>query len=328
MDYDNTSQMNYQTNYNLGYMNQECYSIPLSPVDNNTETNEWMDDFLVNSAPMTTTNSGTGLHNTPLPSSTLGSQPINFAQYFEDGSAFNAGLNISNQTSYANTPENISIATNNDRVNKKITLIPTSFSEANLNHKQSLNLERLEVLFNTKDILKQEPTDSTVLKRKKTVEPSSTPVSSNESSPRISKATSFSLSPATSVESNTINETGATTIKKESKSKLTPKRRAPRKKLTDDQKRAHNKIEKRYRININAKIAGIQKIIPGVAFEKIAFETGEQSSESDNNCARLNKSMILEKATDYILYMQQRENQLQEENKKLKEQVISLGGII
>ena len=76
--------------------------------------------------------------------------------------------------------------------------------------------------------------------------------------------------------------------------------------MTESQKKAHNKIEKRYRININAKIAGIQKIIPWVAFEKTAFETGEENeteAEAKNN-TRLNKSMILEKATEYILHLQ------------------------
>lgn len=109
-----------------------------------------------------------------------------------------------------------------------------------------------------------------------------------------------------------------------------PKRRAPRKKLTESQKKAHNKIEKRYRININAKIAGIQKIIPWVAFEKTAFETGEENeteAEVKNN-TRLNKSMILEKATEYILHLQKKEAEYMAENHKLREQVIKLGGEI
>lgn len=109
-----------------------------------------------------------------------------------------------------------------------------------------------------------------------------------------------------------------------------PKRRAPRKKLTESQKKAHNKIEKRYRININAKIAGIQKIIPWVAFEKTAFETGEENeteAEAKNN-TRLNKSMILEKATEYILHLQKKEEEYMAENQKLREQVIKLGGEI
>ncbi|EGW32471.1 uncharacterized protein SPAPADRAFT_61540 [Spathaspora passalidarum NRRL Y-27907] len=315
--------MHYHTNYNLGFMNHECYSVPLSPVNNSNEPNEWMDDFLINSAPMTTVNSGSGLNNTPLQPSNLGNQPINFTQYFEEGSIFHP-VSSSAETSYANSPENVYPEKVDTKTNNNI-------SEPKRN-KQNLNLETLEVLFNTKDILKQEPTDTLLPKRKRNATPveSSVPVSSNESSPMLSKTNTISLSPASSMGSSTSSsEKIEESIKTEKKSQpRTPKKRAPRKKLTDSQKKAHNKIEKRYRININAKIAGIQKIIPWVAYEKTAFETGEQASDIDANCARLNKSMILEKATDYILYLQQKEIQMTEENKRLKEQVLSLGGII
>lgn len=52
------------------------------------------------------------------------------------------------------------------------------------------------------------------------------------------------------------------------------KKRAPRKRLTPFQKQAHNKIEKRYRININTKIARLQQIIPWVASEQTCFRSG------------------------------------------------------
>lgn len=125
-----------------------------------------------------------------------------------------------------------------------------------------------------------------------------------------------------------------TTLSSESSStpttKKPKKKRAPRKRLTAHQKQAHNKIEKRYRININAKIAGLQQIIPWVASEKTAFETGQTGSikteEETADVPRLNKSMILEKATAYILFLQEKEISMTSEIDKLKQEVSRLGG--
>lgn len=124
------------------------------------------------------------------------------------------------------------------------------------------------------------------------------------------------------------------------------KKRAPRKRLTSHQKQAHNKIEKRYRININTKIAKLQKIIPWVASEQTAFEVGDSikrpkdelsadpsassmTAESQAQiCAasstKLNKSMILEKAVDYILYLQNSERLYEMEVQRLKNEVETL----
>ncbi|ODQ80365.1 hypothetical protein BABINDRAFT_23324, partial [Babjeviella inositovora NRRL Y-12698] len=106
-----------------------------------------------------------------------------------------------------------------------------------------------------------------------------------------------------------------------------PKRkRNPRKRLTDDQKQAHNKIEKKYRININTKIAGLQLIIPWLSKEKMAFNTGRMQGENGDEIAdsqRLNKSMILEKATDYILHIQKELERVSRENEELRGQISS-----
>lgn len=98
------------------------------------------------------------------------------------------------------------------------------------------------------------------------------------------------------------------------------KRRAPRKRLTSHQKQAHNKIEKRYRININTKIAKLQQIIPWVASEQTAFEVGENIRRGEDGLpsTKLNKSMILEKAVDYILYLQNSERLYEMEVKRLR----------
>lgn len=130
---------------------------------------------------------------------------------------------------------------------------------------------------------------------------------------------------------------------------------ASRKRLTPYQKEAHNKIEKRYRININTKIAKLQQIIPWVADEDTAFEvshtlrrpgngtTQQQpttngalnnddvsttssttSSSSIPSTNKLNKSMILEKAVDYILFLQNNENLYELEVQRLRNEVDSL----
>lgn len=118
------------------------------------------------------------------------------------------------------------------------------------------------------------------------------------------------------------------------------KKRAPRKRLTSHQKQAHNKIEKRYRININTKIAKLQQIIPWVASEQTAFEVGDGLKREDDPAnkdgsiaetpisavaaTKLNKSMILEKAVDYILYLQNSERLYEMEVQRLKKEVDTL----
>lgn len=110
------------------------------------------------------------------------------------------------------------------------------------------------------------------------------------------------------------------------------KKKAPRKRLTQNQKEAHNKIEKRYRININSKLARLQQIIPWVASEQSTLEVLEGNKNKCKNAddvddsfgnfpittPKLNKSMILEKAVDYILYMQNNERLFELEVHRLK----------
>lgn len=110
--------------------------------------------------------------------------------------------------------------------------------------------------------------------------------------------------------------------------KTLKKKRAPRKRLTADQKEAHNMIEKRYRININTKIAKLQRIIPWLASEETAFEVGDslKNSNQDSSASllatpKLNKSMILEKAVDYILYLQNNERLFELEVQRLKREL-------
>ncbi|CCK70238.1 basic helix-loop-helix domain-containing protein KNAG_0D04990 [Huiozyma naganishii CBS 8797] len=94
-----------------------------------------------------------------------------------------------------------------------------------------------------------------------------------------------------------------------------------RKRLTKHQKEAHNKIEKRYRININTRIAKLQQIIPWVAADDTAFEVSDTVKKSDTPGTKLNKSIILEKAVDYILYLQNNENLYELEVQRLRSEL-------
>lgn len=102
-----------------------------------------------------------------------------------------------------------------------------------------------------------------------------------------------------------------------------------KRRLTENQKQAHNRIEKRYRININTKIAKLQQIIPWLATEQTAFASTLPDDNtkitvppnSTTKKTRLNKSMILEKAVDYILYLQNNERLYEMEVMRLKSEL-------
>ena len=142
----------------------------------------------------------------------------------------------------------------------------------------------------------------------------------------ISSMCSLGSEEEQSTNSTTVASATETTATKASKPK---KKRAPRKRLTAHQKQAHNKIEKRYRINIHAKIAGLQQIIPCLRTEKTAFEIGDgQKPDETVDVPRLNKSMILEKATGYILQLQENEKKMQEELIQLRSEILKLGGTV
>lgn len=98
-----------------------------------------------------------------------------------------------------------------------------------------------------------------------------------------------------------------------------------KKRLNENQKKAHNKIEKKYRINLNQKIANLQQVIPGVSMKKAAFETNLPCIVATNE-VKLNKSVILEMATNYIKQLNNQEQQNILLIKNLKNEIKKLGG--
>lgn len=124
-----------------------------------------------------------------------------------------------------------------------------------------------------------------------------------------------------------------------------PKRkRLARRRLTKNQKIAHNKIEKKYRTNINDKIFGLQDLI-AASWVSGGEGDGESSDEredddqdedrtaagggggaaagsgSGSGTARPNKSSILERAAGYIRHLQETNQRLRKQNSVLKTQL-------
>ncbi|KAJ5115200.1 hypothetical protein NUU61_000959 [Penicillium alfredii] len=116
---------------------------------------------------------------------------------------------------------------------------------------------------------------------------------------------------ATTRKRKTSNEDDATTVT----GPMQPGKKMPAK------KRAHNVIEKRYRANLNEKIAELRDSVPSLRTMKNA--NGESPDDDDEgeggqSASKLNKASILAKATDYIKHLEIRNKRLEEENTGLK----------
>lgn len=84
-------------------------------------------------------------------------------------------------------------------------------------------------------------------------------------------------------------------------------------------KRAHNVIEKRYRANLNEKIAELRDSVPSLRTTRNA--NGDSNEDDDDDAtpaSKLNKASILSKATEYIKHLEIRNKRLEDENTGLK----------
>ncbi|KAL2372535.1 hypothetical protein RJ035_006209 [Blastomyces gilchristii] len=94
-------------------------------------------------------------------------------------------------------------------------------------------------------------------------------------------------------------------------------------------KRSHNVIEKRYRANLNDKIAELRDSVPSLrALVKQKNGISGQGMRGDDEIVsssnKLNKASILAKATEYIRHLEQRNKRLEEENVGLKNRLRQL----
>ncbi|KAJ5425767.1 hypothetical protein N7465_000837 [Penicillium sp. CMV-2018d] len=86
-------------------------------------------------------------------------------------------------------------------------------------------------------------------------------------------------------------------------------------------KRAHNVIEKRYRANLNDKIAELRDSVPSLRSTKNpngGSPDDDDEAEAANAANKLNKASILSKATEYIKHLEIRNQRLEDENTDLK----------
>ncbi|KAG7809746.1 hypothetical protein KL924_002708 [Ogataea haglerorum] len=128
-----------------------------------------------------------------------------------------------------------------------------------------------------------------------------------------------SSSPTTSPEEE--KPEPSTTAKTRRRRKSTTAR--SKKPMTVTQRKAHNKIERKYRININSKIANLQKLVPWMSNEIVAFEIDAAGLDHLQGHGlggrKLNKSMILDIVTKYIEH-------LKTDNESLRKRVFELEG--
>lgn len=102
-------------------------------------------------------------------------------------------------------------------------------------------------------------------------------------------------------------------------------------------KRPHNVIEKRYRANLNEKIAELRDSVPSLrALKKAKGKQGKETQESSDEedleglapSSKLNKASILTKAVEYIRHLEYRNKNLEEENRALKERLQVLDKVL
>ncbi|TLD05926.1 uncharacterized protein PgNI_08688 [Pyricularia grisea] len=91
-------------------------------------------------------------------------------------------------------------------------------------------------------------------------------------------------------------------------------------------KTAHNMIEKRYRTNLNDKIAALRDSVPSLRIMSKSAR-GEDTTEDREElhgltpAHKLNKATVLSKATEYIRHLEKRNNRLMSENESMQQRI-------
>ncbi|MCJ1251087.1 hypothetical protein MMC30_008318 [Trapelia coarctata] len=94
----------------------------------------------------------------------------------------------------------------------------------------------------------------------------------------------------------------------------------------EGKKTSHNVIEKRYRSNLNDKIAALRDSIPVLRSAARKASAKDGSSDSEGSCTadgpgsklKFNKATVLTKATEYIKQLEKQNERLLEENSQLR----------
>ncbi|CAG8910097.1 unnamed protein product [Penicillium egyptiacum] len=123
------------------------------------------------------------------------------------------------------------------------------------------------------------------------------------------------VSPISSVGTSRKRKTGSDDDATTATGPVQPGKKMPAK------KRAHNVIEKRYRANLNDKIAELRDSVPSLRSTKNpngGSADDDDEAEGANAANKLNKASILSKATEYIKHLEIRNQRLEDENTDLK----------
>ncbi len=92
-------------------------------------------------------------------------------------------------------------------------------------------------------------------------------------------------------------------------------------------KRPHNVIEKRYRANLNDKIAELRQSLPSLRSPGKGLKENEHAdddAEDHTESIKFNKASILTKAVEYIRHLELRNKRLDDENVALKQRLLKL----
>ncbi|KAN0083525.1 protein of unknown function (DUF2014) domain containing protein [Elaphomyces granulatus] len=150
--------------------------------------------------------------------------------------------------------------------------------------------------------------------------------------PDLSILQSEKLSRTPSLSPSSVKVVGKKSNSDDGTSPETPRDEPPREiRKLPSKKRAHNVVERRYRANLNDKIAELKDSVPSLRANKGNLSgicitdgdgDGEGEEDHDNKAAihanKLNKASILSKATEYIHHLEVRNKRLEDENKVLK----------
>ena len=93
-------------------------------------------------------------------------------------------------------------------------------------------------------------------------------------------------------------------------------------------KTAHNMIEKRYRTNLNDKIAALRDSVPSLRAMPKSSQGNANEGDDDREdldgltpAHKLNKATVLSKATEYIQHLERRNKRLEDENSSLRTRI-------
>lgn len=88
---------------------------------------------------------------------------------------------------------------------------------------------------------------------------------------------------------------------------------------------AHHTVEKRYRMNLNSKIAELRESIPSLRSAKTNLSDEEQNGAGDGTPGKgLRKAQVLSKANEYIHEVKREARQLRNENEALRKKLALL----